>query len=106
MENEGPRIRAYIDGKLVLEASDPEFSKARPACSRPLRRASRISVSPRPDAEVAAIRARISARETELAKLRAANPKPKLWKKFETPNFGAGRNVRFGDLDGDGVPTC
>ena len=25
-----------------------------------------------------------------------------LWKKFATPGFGAGRNVRFGDLDGDG----
>jgi len=40
----------------------------------------------------------------ELSRLRADNPKPKLWKKFDTPNFGAGRNVRFGDLDGDGVP--
>ncbi len=29
--------------------------------------------------------------------------KPNLWKKFRTPGFGAGRNVRFGDLDGDGV---
>ena len=28
--------------------------------------------------------------------------KPKLWKKFRTPGFGAGRNVRFGDLDSDG----
>ncbi len=32
------------------------------------------------------------------------NPKPKLWKKFSTPLFGAGRNARFGDLDGDGIP--
>ena len=47
---------------------------------------------------------RIAARDAELEKLRAGNPRPKLWKKFETPNFGAGRNVRFGDLDGDGVP--
>ena len=39
-----------------------------------------------------------------MARLRDANPKPKLWKKFDTPVFGAGRNVRFGDLDGDGVP--
>ena len=29
MENEGPRIRAYIDGKLVLEASDPEIVKGK-----------------------------------------------------------------------------
>ena len=48
------------------------------------------------------IGARIAARETELGSLRAANPQPKLWKKFETPKWGAGRNVRFGDLDGDG----
>ena len=40
----------------------------------------------------------------ELRKLRAENPLPKLWKKFETPKFGAGRSVRFGDLNGDGAP--
>ena len=31
-----------------------------------------------------------------------SNPRPKLWRKFDTKGFGAGRNVRFGDLDGDG----
>ncbi|HUU27617.1 MAG TPA: hypothetical protein VM123_07385 [archaeon] len=39
----------------------------------------------------------------ELARLRAANPKPVVWKKIETAGFGVGRNLRFGDLDGDGV---
>jgi hypothetical protein len=39
-----------------------------------------------------------------VARLRAGNPQPKLWKKFEISKYGAGRNVRFGDLDGDGVP--
>jgi rhamnogalacturonan endolyase len=34
--------------------------------------------------------------------LQAANPKPVLWKKFATKDFGMARNVRFGDLDGDG----
>jgi len=53
---------------------------------------------------VAGIAGRIRQREQELARLRAQNPQPKLWKKFETPLFGAGRNARFGDLDGDGVP--
>ena len=47
---------------------------------------------------------RIAARDAELDKLRASNPRPKLWKRFDTPRFGAGRNVRFGDLNGDGVP--
>ena len=36
-------------------------------------------------------------------RLRATYPRPRLWKKFDTPGFGAGRNARFGDLDGDGV---
>ena len=47
---------------------------------------------------------RIARREAELAELRAENPQPKLWKQFATPKFGAGRNARFGDLDGDGMP--
>ena len=36
-------------------------------------------------------------------KLRTANPKPVLWKKIQTSGFGVGRNLRFGDLDGDGI---
>ena len=35
-------------------------------------------------------------------RLQAANPKPVVWKKFSTMGFGVGRNLRFGDLDGDG----
>ena len=29
-------------------------------------------------------------------------PAPRLWRRFDTKGFGTGRNVRFGDLDGDG----
>ena len=49
-------------------------------------------------------RVRIVERELEVGRLRSQNPVPKLWRKFTTPKFGAGRNVRFGDLDGDGTP--
>src|SRR5262249_26268267 len=50
-----------------------------------------------------AIDERIKKRNDELARLQADNPRPKLWKKFDLPkDAGAGRNVRFGDLDGDG----
>jgi rhamnogalacturonan endolyase len=41
-------------------------------------------------------------RTTQAARLEAANPKMVLWKKISTPGFGVGRNLRFGDLDGDG----
>ena len=32
----------------------------------------------------------------------AAFPAPKLWRRIPTPGFGAGKSIRFGDLDGDG----
>ncbi len=104
VENEGPRIRAYVDGKLLIEASDGEIPAGRIGLTAniPARFTDvRVSAS---ESAAAAIRERIARREAELAELRARNPQPKLWKKFPTPGFGAGRNVRFGDLDGDGRP--
>lgn len=46
----------------------------------------------------------IAQRQREEAALQQANPKPVVWRKIETDGFGVGRNLRFGDLDGDG--TC
>ena len=103
VENEGPKMRAFIDGKLVLEASDGEILKGKAGilANVPTRFTDfRVSAA---DAAERDIQARIAKREQELARLRAENPKPKLWKKFDIANYGAGRNVRFGDLDGDGV---
>jgi len=102
IENDGPRMRCSIDGKLLIEASDSELLRGRVgvAANMPARFADfRVTVS---DAALSGIQKRIDARELELAKLRRSNPQPKLWKRFKTPVFGAGRNVRFGDLDGDG----
>ncbi len=36
--------------------------------------------------------------------LRRRNPQAVIWKKIETPGFGVGRNLRFGDLSGNGTP--
>ncbi len=102
--NDGPRMRAYVDGKLLLEANDDEILKGKTGLTAiiPARFQSfRVTAS---DHAKAAMDRRILARETELARLRDSNPRPALWRKFDTPRFGAGRNVRFGDLDGDGVP--
>ncbi len=104
VENDGPRMRAFIDGKQVLEASDSEILKGKAGVTAESPARYQDFAVTAQDAAVRAIRARIAAREKELAELRAGNPAPKLWKKFNTPEFGAGRNVRFGDLDGDGVP--
>ena len=103
VETEGPDIRAYIDGKLILEASDSDLPKGK---------AGVIAGGPArfedfhvftPDAEAREITENIHKRDAELIRLRNENPKPKLWKKFETPIFGVGRNARFGDLDADGT---
>jgi hypothetical protein len=100
--NEGAKIQAYINGNLVLQASDNEVlkGKAGVTANAPARFMNfRVSAS---DTAERQIRERVAKREVELQQLRAGNPTPKLWRKFDTPKFGAGRNVRFGDLDGDG----
>lgn len=38
------------------------------------------------------------------AKLRERHPRPVLWKKIPTPKWGADRNLRIGDINGDGKP--
>lgn len=41
-------------------------------------------------------------RKKEERRLQNSNPEMVLWKKIETPGFGVGRNLRFGDLNNDG----
>jgi rhamnogalacturonan endolyase len=102
VENDGPKIRAYFDGKLVIEASDSAILSGRAGITANIPARFTDFVVSAPNAVAQQIRSNTAAREKELAGLRAANPQPKLWKKFSTPQWGAGRNVRFGDLDGDG----
>jgi len=102
VENEGPMIRAWVDGRKVLEIADSELTagKAGVSANIPARFQDFVVTCP---AEVKhQIDDRMARRERELSRLRSESPQPKLWKKFATPRFGAGRNVRFGDLDGDG----
>lgn len=102
VENQGPHMRAYVNGRLVLEAEDRELLKGKTGIT---------SMSPArfqdfrvnaPDSAATLIQARIRHRQSELEELRAQNPKPVVWKKIELGEFGSGRNIRFGDLDGDG----
>ena len=106
VENDGPKMRAYFDGKLVIEASDGDILGGRAGITANIPTRFTDFVVSAPEAVARQIRSSIAAREKDLAALRAANPQPKLWKKFDTPKWGAGRNVRFGDLDGDGRLTC
>jgi len=102
VESDGSQIRAYIDGAKVLEANDNEIlgGKAGLTANIPARfQEFQVEVS---NEVKKSIELRVRKRKLQLESLRVQNPAPKLWKKFSTPGFGAGRNVRFGDLDGDG----
>ncbi len=44
----------------------------------------------------------IAERTCEEEELQGKNPKPVVWSRCKTRDFGVGRNLRFGDLNGDG----
>jgi hypothetical protein len=102
VESDGPRVRAYIDDKQVLEASDNDIPKGKVGLTANIPARFQdfgVTVS---DEVKHRIDDRIRRKESELDRLRIENPRPLLWNRFSTAGFGAGRNVRFGDLDGDG----
>ena len=101
--NEGSLIRAFIDGKFVLNATDEEILKGKAGVTANIpARFMDFSVTAA-DSTVQEIGQRIARREMELERIRAVNPRPVLWKKFSFGKWGAGRNARFGDLDSDGA---
>ena len=99
---EGDRLQGFVDGKALIDVRDRELTAgiAGITANMPARfRDFRVTAAAPAAAE---LRKRIDARERELEQLRAGNPRPQLWRQFETKGYGTGRNVRFGDLDGDG----
>jgi rhamnogalacturonan endolyase len=99
---DGDRLRVSVDGRELLDIRDKELTAgiAGLTANMPARfRNFRVTTTAGAAAD---LKTRVTRRESELRRLRADNPQPKLWKKFDTPGFGAGRNVRFGDLDGEG----
>lgn len=104
VENRGPRIIAFIDGQKIVEAESTETLKGKAGVTADVPARFMDFRVEAPDETARQIQRRIETREKELEGLRTSNPRPKLWRRFRTPGFGAGRNVRFGDLDGDGQP--
>jgi rhamnogalacturonan endolyase len=99
---EGDRLQGFVDSKALIDVRDRELTAgiAGITANMPARfRDFRVTAAAPAAAE---LRTRVDARERELEQLRAGNPRPQLWRQFETKGYGTGRNVRFGDLDGDG----
>lgn len=102
IENSGPHIRAYVDGKPILEAEESELLRGKAGITANVpARFQEFSVAASPSI-TAGVKESIATRKRSLARLQDENPQPKLWKRFTTPKFGAGRSMRLGDLDGDG----
>ena len=98
----GDRIEAVLDGKLKLSVTDATYPQGKIGlvADGPTRFSSvKVTATAAEKSRVAAARAKIAAEERDL---QAALPKAVLWKKFKTEGYGVARNLRFGDLDGDG----
>lgn len=98
----GTQIRAQIDGGPTLEVSDDTWEQGTiglmadvPTNYFQVKVVTDLKEQQRVDAAIAA-------REAEEEELQAANPGFRVWKKINTEGFGVGRNLRFGDLNGDG----
>ena len=93
-----------VDGLARIAASDTRLTRGRVALAAddPTTYLSvTVTASENQARTFGVLRAKV---DEELDELRAANPKPTLWKKVSTEGFGVGRNLRFGDLTGDGTP--
>ncbi len=100
---DGPRIVAKLAGGPELTATDSTFGHGKVALLSDIpARYDRVQVTcaPREKARIDSLKVLNAQME---AALQAANPKPVVWKKITTKGFGVGRNLRFGDLNGDGV---
>ncbi|MBN1642582.1 MAG: hypothetical protein JXA09_15210 [Anaerolineae bacterium] len=98
----GERLTVEIDGAQVLVAEGPVYRHGRVGfwAQVPARFAAlRVTAS---QEEVAAAEARARAAAEDERVQGAALPRPVLWKTIPTSGFGTDRNIRFGDLDGDG----
>ena len=99
---EGRRIRGELNDDVVLEAEDTTYGQGRIGLMSDIpTRFAHVSVTATAE-ERTRVNLRIDAREREQRELQENNPRPVLWKKIDTGGFGVGRNVRFGDLTGDG----
>lgn len=96
------QITASIDGVKMLRATDDTYPAGKiglmsdvPAKYNTVR----VTTSQKIFDEITA---KQQLRKNEELTLQKNNPQMKLWKKIKTPGFGAGRNLRFGDLNNDG----
>lgn len=99
---QGQNLRAEIGGGVVLQAQDPTFPRGRVALTSDVpTRFDAVRVTAESDVARRLRAERAERQAAEDARV-AENPTMVPWKKLRTDGFGVGRNLRFGDLNGDG----
>jgi rhamnogalacturonan endolyase len=98
----GNKIVADLNGEVRLEAYDGSYKNGKIGLvsnTKAIYKSAEVLTS---EEELVSLESNKARYELESLKLQDANPKMVLWKKVATEGFGVGRNIRFGDLDGDG----
>jgi rhamnogalacturonan endolyase len=99
----GNSIKAKLNDETELEAADDTYKTGRIGLvSNAKAKYYSVEVMSSEE-EIEFTKNRNAGYRLESLKLQEANPKMVLWKKVSTEGFGAGRNLRFGDLNGDGI---
>lgn len=97
------KISARLNGGLLLQAGDSQYRQGKVGLTANVpTKFFAVEVTTTRENKIRYETARDEFDELE-KQLQAKNPKPVIWKKISTEDFGVGRNLRFGDLDNDGV---
>ncbi len=104
---DGSRVQLFIDDNLICECEDadserPSYDSGCIAfAANHVTRFGPIIVSAREDV-AGELATETAVREHTLSSHREHYPSPKLWKKIKTGASGSDRNLRVGDINGDG----
>jgi len=97
----GDQLEATLNNLVSLKVSDNTFKKGKIGLvsNVPARYKYVEVITGSKESEI--ISSRRAAYEKEASDLQDANPGMVVWRKINTEGFGVGRNLRFGDLNGD-----
>jgi hypothetical protein len=96
-------IAAKLGNDVVLEASDITFRHGKIGLMSDVPTRYRNIKVTTSTTQKQHLQKRMAERDEEQRRLQAANPHPVVWRKIDTEGFGVGRNLRFGDLNNDGL---
>lgn len=99
---DGSSIKARLNDDIVLEVSDATYSVGKIGLVSNVKAQYKFVEVLTSSEELEYIQNKNTIYKDEALKLQEANPRMVVWKKIRTDGFGVGRNLRFGDLTGDG----